>query len=97
MGSVVESTVVVGLDFGTTFSGFAYALRAEPNNSYIFCDWPTQAAGGGLPYCKTETSFLYAWHASLGSADPFELREWGMPAYVKYKSSKACYYVLYVF
>ncbi|KAG0580945.1 hypothetical protein KC19_4G212300 [Ceratodon purpureus] len=84
-GMVEESKVVVALDFGTTFSGFAYALRASPENIFTFYDWPMQAEGGGLPYCKTQTSLLYA-HAENASVDPFQLEEWGWPAYVKYKS-----------
>lgn len=76
VGMVQESKLVVGLDFGTTFSGFAYALRADLDKVYTFYDWPMQSEGGGLAYCKTQTSLLYNAHASLGSANPsFELRE----------------------
>jgi hypothetical protein len=51
LGMMQEAKVVVALDFGTTSSGFAYALRADPENVYTFYDWPKQAQGGGLPYC----------------------------------------------
>lgn len=85
LGMMQEAKVVVGLDFGTTFSGFAYALRVDPENVYTFYDWPMQAEGGGLPYCKTETSLLYA-EVSDASNHTFELCGWGWPAYVKYKS-----------
>jgi len=37
--------VVVELDFGTTFSGFAFAHMSDPHLIYIFYDWPVQTKG----------------------------------------------------
>ncbi|KAG0579312.1 hypothetical protein KC19_4G089700 [Ceratodon purpureus] len=88
LGMVQEAKIIVGLDFGTTFSGFAYALRSDPDTIYTFYDWPMQAASGGIPYCKTQTSLLYA-DARETSPGLFELRDWGWPAFVKYKSTSA--------
>lgn len=51
--------VVVGVDFGTTFSGFAYAHKSDPDNIHTFYEWPMQLKGGGKPYCKTQTSLYY--------------------------------------
>lgn len=47
-----------------------------------------QAAGGGLPYCKTPASLLNA-DARNASVEPFELRDWGWPAFFKYISTSA--------
>jgi hypothetical protein len=52
--------VVVGLDFGTTFSGYAYCHKDDPEKIFMFYEWPEQASGGGQPYCKTQTSLYYA-------------------------------------
>jgi molecular chaperone DnaK (HSP70) len=35
-----KSRVVVGLDFGTTFSGFAFAHITDPEKVYTFFDYP---------------------------------------------------------
>lgn len=87
IGIVDEPKVVVGLDFGTSFSGFAYALRADPDKIFIFYDWPKQAEGGGLRYCKTKTNLLYYAGASDDPEETFELRDWGWPAFVRYTSA----------
>ncbi|KAG0580943.1 hypothetical protein KC19_4G212100 [Ceratodon purpureus] len=84
-GIVEEPKVVVGLDFGTSFSGFAYALRAKPDEIYTFYDWPKQSEGGGLEYCKTQTCLLYG----IESQETVNLLEWGWPAYVRYKSTQS--------
>ncbi|CAG8539852.1 5874_t:CDS:2, partial [Paraglomus occultum] len=46
--------VIVGIDFGTTASGFAYADAINPNVIEIFDDWPCWQG-----YLKTSTSILY--------------------------------------
>ncbi|KAL3682347.1 hypothetical protein R1sor_000369 [Riccia sorocarpa] len=55
-GILHEPAPKVGLDFGTTYSGFAYALASDTTSVHEFYDWPGQAAMGGKPYCKIETS-----------------------------------------
>lgn len=47
--------VVIGLDFGTSFSGYAYAFK---NDQEVICrtDWPGQP----MPYIKTLTQLLYS-------------------------------------
>ncbi|XP_024370353.1 uncharacterized protein [Physcomitrium patens] len=48
---------VVGLDFGTTYSGFAYAKVADPENIHVYYDWPSRISE--KPYCKTLTGIYY--------------------------------------
>lgn len=89
---VPQARVVVGADFGTTFSGFAYAHIVEPDAIHTVYDWPMQFQGGGKPYCKTRTSLLYAASAGHGEgkrswrfrkpAGACEVVEWGWPAHV---------------
>ncbi|KAJ7539870.1 hypothetical protein O6H91_11G112700 [Diphasiastrum complanatum] len=81
---VEESRIVVALDFGTTFSGFAYALRADPNKIYTFYDWPMQDVGSGRPYCKTQTSL---WYMAGSNAGTYQLMDWGWPASVNYSKA----------
>ncbi|TPX64540.1 hypothetical protein SpCBS45565_g05827 [Spizellomyces sp. 'palustris'] len=47
--------VVVGLDFGVTHSGFAYAHVADANKTEGYYEWDDQI----MPYCKTLTALLY--------------------------------------
>ena len=75
--------VAVGLDFGTTFSGFAYAHISEPSKVFTFYEWPEQASGGGQPYCKTQTSIYY----SKDDNDVLKLESWGWPALVGYRKA----------
>ncbi|EFJ22077.1 hypothetical protein SELMODRAFT_416857 [Selaginella moellendorffii] len=72
---------VVGLDFGTTFSGFAFAHRSNPSDIHSFYEWPSQREVGAKPYCKTQTSLLYStsW-PSPSSAPSLELQHWGHDA-----------------
>ncbi len=58
-GARDAARVVVGLDFGTTFSGFAFAHMSDPHLIYSFYDWPMQTKGGGRPYCKAITALYY--------------------------------------
>ena len=77
--------VAVGLDFGTTFSGFAYAHISEPSKVFTLYEWPEQASGGGQPYCKTQTSIYY----SKDENDVLKLESWGWPALVGYRKALA--------
>ena len=73
-------SVIVGLDFGTTFSGFAYTHEDDPGKIYLFQEWPEQGSGGGLVYCKTQTSLYYA----PNDQGKLQLRSYGWPASVEY-------------
>ncbi|CAM6123017.1 unnamed protein product [Calypogeia fissa] len=81
---VEDAKIVVGIDFGTTFSGSAYALMSEPEKSYTFYDWPYQAAAGAKPYCKTQTSL---WYLPGKVSGTFELQNWGWPASVNHRKA----------
>ena len=48
---------IVGFDFGTTFSGFAYAKASGPEEISVYYDWPSRT--GEKPYCKTLTALFY--------------------------------------
>ncbi|KAL2919377.1 hypothetical protein HK105_201021 [Polyrhizophydium stewartii] len=48
---------VVGIDFGTTYSGFAWASVEQPDEVRGYNDWENQPSN--TPYCKTITSIRY--------------------------------------
>jgi hypothetical protein len=48
---------VIGLDFGTTYSGFAYARVSDDPDIHVYYDWPRK--GNEKPYCKTLTGLYY--------------------------------------
>ena len=90
--------VVVALDFGTTFSGFAFARTAEPDKVYKFYNWPCVDKVGAKPYCKTQTSLYYEpiikhepQCVGPTHVEPpaFQLKSWGWSALVDYTES-AC-------
>lgn len=85
-----KATVVVGLDFGTTFSGFAYALPSAPDVCHLFYEWPQLKAAGASNYCKTQTSLLYS-HGSRqsSSSESHVLQGWGHDALVKHAQGSA--------
>ncbi|CAG8481208.1 10274_t:CDS:2 [Paraglomus brasilianum] len=62
-----DARVVVGIDFGTTFSGFAYANKVNKNTIETHDTWPEQR--GAL---KTPTALLYA--------EDWKVHKWGVPA-----------------
>ncbi|KAG0610978.1 hypothetical protein M758_7G105700 [Ceratodon purpureus] len=66
--------IIVGLDFGTTFSGFAFAHISDPDQVYTFFDYP-KAGGPEKPYCKTLTGSYYK---NVGGT--WEFRSWGFTA-----------------
>lgn len=68
-----SARVVVAVDFGTTFSGFAYARRSEPDTVFKCYEWPYAYKAGAKPYCKTQTSLYYV----PGRHGKFELKDWG--------------------
>ncbi|KAH7427868.1 hypothetical protein KP509_10G064500 [Ceratopteris richardii] len=81
-----RAEVVIAVDFGTTFSGFAFAkTSATPLEIFDNCEWPGDASAGAAPYCKNQTSLLYI-------ADPlqpkqFQLKDWGWSAFNAFRKS----------
>ena len=92
-----RARVVVALDFGTTFSGFAYARTAEPDQVYKFYEWPCVGKVGAKPYCKTQTSLFYepifkqgpqfVGCSQVAQPPAFKLKSWGWSALVDYTES----------
>lgn len=60
--------LVVGLDFGTTYSGVAYAFTTKPDQIYTINDWPG-AKGRTSPKCPTLIKYnandSYMWGFEL--------------------------------
>ncbi|CAM6113809.1 unnamed protein product [Calypogeia fissa] len=76
-----KAIVVVGLDFGTTFSGFAYALTSKPDECRLHFEWPGLKEAGASNYCKTQTSLLYSnMAARSSSSESYVLQGWGHEA-----------------
>ncbi|KAL2633476.1 hypothetical protein R1flu_004955 [Riccia fluitans] len=75
-----RAKMVVAIDFGTTYSGFAYAQTSDIEKVYLFYEWPGQHFE--KPYCKTKTSLMYM--PTPGTGD-YELKDWGLTAFWKYK------------
>lgn len=76
MGKAVETPepkVVVGLDFGTTYSGFAFAFKTNPADIYTHAVWPQSDLRN---YCKTKTELFY----SRDSRGNLTLKSWGCKA-----------------
>ncbi|KAG0612543.1 hypothetical protein M758_6G035900 [Ceratodon purpureus] len=76
--ALASPKVIVALDFGTTFSGFAYAHTTEPAKIYSCYDYPR--SGKEKPYCKTLTASYYK---QVGGE--WELKAWGYPARSEYE------------
>ena len=55
----MQATAVIGLDFGTTFSGFAFARVDVPDDIRVEENWPFQQQATGSVYQKTKTCVLY--------------------------------------
>lgn len=72
----VKPKVMVGLDFGTTFSGFAYAHMTEKDKIQTFYAYPS--VGRVLPYCKTLTGSYYKRQSDAPGG--WKLQSWGYPA-----------------
>jgi molecular chaperone DnaK (HSP70) len=62
---------VVGLDFGTTYSGFAYAKASDPEHIHVYYDWPSR--NSEKPYCKTLTGIYY----TEGKQGKLQCATWG--------------------
>ncbi|PKK80354.1 hypothetical protein RhiirC2_859927 [Rhizophagus irregularis] len=68
--------VVVGLDFGTTYSGFSYCHTAEPKNIITNNQWPDI-----MGYLKTNTVLQY-------DSKFINVETWGYPALARRPSRK---------
>jgi molecular chaperone DnaK (HSP70) len=72
--SIVDSH---GLDFGTTYSGFAFARESVPEDIRVEESWPGQLQAAGAIYQKTKTCVLYrdgklvswGWEAEMAALD----------------------------
>ncbi|GES97296.1 hypothetical protein GLOIN_2v1884551 [Rhizophagus clarus] len=71
MYKINDYRVVVGIDFGTTYSGFAYAHKGNPNDITVHIDW--QEYTGRF---KTPTVLSY-------DAEYQNVQSWGFPALAK--------------
>ena len=79
-----RARVVMALDFGTTFSGFAHAHTAEPDQVLKFYEWPCMGKVGAKPYCKTQTSLYY--EPILKHGPQYVGRSQSLPAALQLKS-----------
>lgn len=77
MTSLSKPRVVVGLDFGTTYSGFAFAHISDPEKVYAFYEYPRSGGGGDRNYCKTLTGSYYK---QQGVGGAWQFKSWGYPA-----------------
>ena len=75
---------VVGLDFGTTFSGFAYAKATGPEKINTYYDWPNRSSE--KPYCKTLTGIYYT---QAGPGGKLQCVSWGNLARSDFMASKS--------
>lgn len=73
-----EPRVIVGLDFGTTYSGFAFAHITDLEKIYCFYDYPNTR--GEKPYCKTLTGSYYKQVNGV-----WEFQNWGFLARAEYE------------
>ncbi|XP_024391964.1 uncharacterized protein [Physcomitrium patens] len=80
--STPQNGWVIGLDFGTTFSGFAYAKVSDPEHIYVHHDWPCMS--GGNEYCKTLTGLFYTKTAT----GELQCTSWGHPARSDYMANR---------
>jgi len=68
---------IIGVDFGTTYSGFAFARVDAPDDIRIEENWPGQQQATGSVYQKTKTCVLYkdgelvswGWEAEMAALD----------------------------
>jgi hypothetical protein len=74
---------VIGLDFGTTYSGFAYARMEEDPYIHVYYDWPLKQ--NERIYCKTVTG-LYYKRAGPGR---LECASWGYSARSEYTEQRS--------
>ncbi|KAK3277471.1 hypothetical protein CYMTET_14524, partial [Cymbomonas tetramitiformis] len=83
-----ESRVVAAIDFGTTFSGFACALRSDKKSLFTNYSWPGSMTA---PYAKTLTALKYDTEVKVGHEERVQESqapaEWGWRAFEASKES----------
>eukprot|EP00899_Mesostigma_viride_P027491 jgi/Mesvir1/7927/Mv11849-RA.1 len=72
------SRFVVAIDFGTTYSGFAYCRRDNSAEIFVRYDWDDQVEFCTATYCKTLSALYY----ENGAFSPAP--SWGWPAVRKH-------------
>ncbi|KAH7283521.1 hypothetical protein KP509_34G011200 [Ceratopteris richardii] len=81
-----SSDIVVSVDFGTTYSGFAYVnTSVTPVEINVNCEWPGAENARAISYCKNQTSLLYL--PSSNAKASFELKEWGWSAFLAFEEA----------
>ncbi|CAM6128180.1 unnamed protein product [Calypogeia fissa] len=83
---------VMAIDFGTTFSGAAFAKLSDINSNgkhgddgiQLHENWPGQAEAGAKAYSKTQTS---VWYMPGSIPGTFDLKGWGWTGYLGYIES----------
>ncbi len=61
---MVSNKIYVGIDFGTTHSGFSYTFDGAEDEIFFFSDWP----GLPQPYPKDKTCILYEKEKGIWNA-----------------------------
>lgn len=75
----VSERYIVALDFGTTFSGVAFARKSFPDDVFLIHQWPSQEEAA-MPYCKTPSALWYTQEDDKS----WKARAWGWPAVAGY-------------
>ncbi|MCO5581952.1 hypothetical protein L7F22_035841 [Adiantum nelumboides] len=86
------SEVVIAVDFGTTFSGFAYAKTPDSDTDTLpeifdIMKWRGDNKAGAVPYCKNQTSLFYTPNPT--KPGQLELQEWGWSAFNGFSEATA--------
>ncbi|KAG0566994.1 hypothetical protein KC19_7G102500 [Ceratodon purpureus] len=76
---MTDPRILVALDFGTTFTGFAFARESNKTEVLVAYEWPGSAKASGKPYCKTKTALYYKT-----SGNGLQLHSWGWQAELDY-------------
>ncbi|CAK9194880.1 unnamed protein product [Sphagnum jensenii] len=80
--SVSEARVVVGLDFGTTYSGYAFAHKSRPQDIFTYCEWE---GAPPKPYSKTASDIYYKPAGFVTANGNFQYSSWGYPALAEFQ------------
>ncbi|KAF9138283.1 Heat shock 70 kDa protein 12A [Linnemannia schmuckeri] len=88
MSGLDDFPVLVSIDFGTTFSGCAYAYIPQDKTPKLISEWPNQT----MYYAKTPTVSLYKKNKGK-----YEMSAWGGGSKLKKGMQKSEYIHLYKF
>ncbi|GIQ82268.1 heat shock protein 70 family protein [Kipferlia bialata] len=80
--------LTVGIDFGTSHSGYAVSHVAKPEEVEAFYDWPGQPA----PYAKTLTALFYEQQPD----GTYKATSWGFQAWLRQREISCSTTSLYV-